>query len=66
MDGASFAKLCRETGLLGGKLNSTSVDLVFTKAKSKVSLPALTALQLAVFSHAPHCYSLEQFKCRKP
>ena len=37
MDGASFAKLCRETGLLGGKLNSTSVDLAFTKAKAKVS-----------------------------
>lgn len=39
MDGASFAKLCRETGLLGGKLSSTSVDLAFTKAKAKVSLP---------------------------
>lgn len=44
MDGTSFAKLCRETGLLGGKLNSTSVDLAFTKAKSKVSLASASCL----------------------
>lgn len=37
MDGARFAKLCRETGLLGGKLNATSVDLIFSKVKVKVS-----------------------------
>ena len=36
MDGASFAKLCRETGLLGGKLNSIAVDIAFSKAKAKV------------------------------
>lgn len=37
MDGASFAKLCRDSGLLGGKLNTTSVDIAFSKAKAKVS-----------------------------
>lgn len=36
MDGASFAKLCRDSGLLGGKLNSTAVDIAFSKAKAKV------------------------------
>ncbi len=36
MDGASFAKLCRDSGLLGGKLNSTAVDIAFSKAKGKV------------------------------
>lgn len=36
MDGASFAKLCRDSGLLGGKLNTTSVDIAFSKAKAKV------------------------------
>jgi len=37
MDGFRFAKLCREAGLLDGKkLTTTSVDLIFTKAKSKV------------------------------
>ncbi|DBA71896.1 TPA: hypothetical protein ACH3X2_010942 [Trebouxia sp. C0005] len=35
MDGASFAKLCRDSGLLGGKLNSTAVDIAFSKAKGK-------------------------------
>ncbi|KAL3156386.1 hypothetical protein ABBQ38_000700 [Trebouxia sp. C0009 RCD-2024] len=35
MDGASFAKLCRDSGLLGGKLNTTSVDIAFSKAKAK-------------------------------
>lgn len=36
MDGASFAKLCRDSGLLGGKLNTTAVDIAFSKAKAKV------------------------------
>ncbi|KAL0023967.1 hypothetical protein WJX77_004039 [Trebouxia sp. C0004] len=35
MDGACFAKLCRDSGLLGGKLNSTAVDIAFSKAKGK-------------------------------
>ena len=36
MDGASFAKLCRDSSLLGGKLNTTAVDIAFSKAKAKV------------------------------
>ena len=40
MDGASFAKLCRDSGLLGGKLNTTAVDIAFSKAKAKVLLIA--------------------------
>ena len=36
LDGARFAKLCREAGLLGGRLNTTGVDLVFSKVKAKV------------------------------
>ena len=36
MDGASFAKLCRDSGLLRGKLNTTAVDIAFSKAKAKV------------------------------
>ena len=36
LDGARFAKLCRDSGLLSGRLNSTAVDLVFSKAKPKV------------------------------
>ncbi|KAK9820323.1 hypothetical protein WJX72_008971 [[Myrmecia] bisecta] len=35
MDGARFAKLCRESGLLGGKLNSIAIDIIFSKAKAK-------------------------------
>ena len=38
MDGARFAKLCRETGLQGGKLNSIAVDIIFSKIKAKVRL----------------------------
>ena len=38
MDGARFAKLCRETGLQAGKLNSISVDIIFSKIKVKVSI----------------------------
>ena len=36
MDGASFAKLCIDSGLLGGNLNTTAVDIAFSKAKAKV------------------------------
>ena len=46
MDGARFAKLCRETGLQAGKLNSISVDIIFSKIKAKVS--ALLARHLHV------------------
>ena len=37
MDGAHFAKLCRECGLLGGTLDSIAVDIFFTKVMTKVS-----------------------------
>ena len=33
MDGAKFAKLCRDTKLLDKKLTSTDVDIIFAKAK---------------------------------
>ena len=36
MDGASFAKLCRDSGLLGAKLTTTAVDIAFSKVKAKV------------------------------
>lgn len=36
MDGPTFAKLCRDSGLQGkGKLSSTSVDIIFSGAKVK-------------------------------
>ena len=35
MDGSHFAKLCRECGLVGGKLTTTAVDIAFSKAKNK-------------------------------
>lgn len=38
MDGAKFAKLCRETGLLCSRLNATAVDLIFSKSKPKVQI----------------------------
>lgn len=46
MDGASFAKLCRDSGLLGGKLNTTAVDIAFSKAKAKVGQRPQVALCL--------------------
>lgn len=36
MDGARLVKLCREAGLIGGKVNATSVDIIFSKVKTKV------------------------------
>ena len=36
MDGARFAKLCRESGVQGGKLNSIAIDIIFSKVKAKV------------------------------
>ena len=41
LDSVRFAKLCRESGLLGGKLTTTAVDLSFTKVKSKVGSSGL-------------------------
>lgn len=35
MTGANFAKLCKECGLVGGKLTTTDVDLIFTQAHEK-------------------------------
>ena len=36
LDGAKFAKLCRECNLLAGSFNSTAVDIIFSRVKSKV------------------------------
>ena len=33
MDGAKFAKMCRDCKLLDKKLTATDVDLIFAKAK---------------------------------
>ena len=33
MDGAKFAKLCRDTKLLDKKLTPTDVDIIFAKSK---------------------------------
>lgn len=38
MDGPRFAKLCRETGVQAGRLNSVAVDIIFSSVKTKVSL----------------------------
>eukprot|EP00884_Botryococcus_braunii_P021327 jgi/Botrbrau1/7879/Bobra.9_2s0053.2 len=35
MDGAKFAKLCRESGLICSRFGTTSVDLIFSKVKAK-------------------------------
>jgi len=35
MDGPRFAKLCRETGLQAGRLNSVGTDIIFSKVKAK-------------------------------
>ncbi len=36
LDGAKFAKLCRECHLLSGSFNSTSADIIVAKVKGKV------------------------------
>lgn len=41
MDGTRFAKLCHETGLHGGRLNSIAVDIIFSKIKATVSMLCL-------------------------
>lgn len=33
MDGAKFAKLCKDTKLLDKKLTATDVDIIFAKSK---------------------------------
>ena len=38
MDGPKFAKLCRTSNLVHGKLTSTGVDLVFSKVKAQVCM----------------------------
>lgn len=40
LDGARFAKLVRDSGLLDARLATTAVDLVFSKVKAKVCSPA--------------------------
>ena len=39
LDGPKFAKLCRDSRLVGGKLSKTGVDLTFSKVKSQVGAP---------------------------
>lgn len=36
MDGARFAKLCKDTKLVDKKLTATDVDLIFNKALSPI------------------------------
>lgn len=50
MDGAKFAKLCRECGLIEGGLTATAADLIFSKVKPKVC----TATVLVVGTW--HCF----------
>jgi hypothetical protein len=35
MDGKSFAKMAKDTGILDKKLTATDIDLIFAKAKQK-------------------------------
>lgn len=35
MDNATFAKLCKETGIINKTCTKTDVDLIFTRAKPK-------------------------------
>lgn len=51
MDGPRFAKLCRETGVQAGRLNSVAVDIIFSSVKTKVSLHL--AVQLSPSSRLP-------------
>ncbi|KAI8912588.1 p25-alpha-domain-containing protein [Gorgonomyces haynaldii] len=37
MDGAKFAKFCRDNKLIGGKVTPTEVDIVFNKVKGKTA-----------------------------
>lgn len=37
LDGQKFAKLCRESLLVGNGFSGTSVDIIFTKVKAKVN-----------------------------
>lgn len=66
MDGPRFAKLCRETGLQAGRLNSVGTDIIFSKVKAKVRHcqanllylphpPTLQAPALHGIQHAPGC-----------
>ena len=63
MDGPRFAKLCRETGLQSGKLNSIAVDIVFSKIKAKVDIDYL---YLSRFFMGPytvlHVYAFPRFR----
>jgi hypothetical protein len=37
MDGAKFAKFCRDTKIVDKKFTNTDVDLTYAKAKAKVT-----------------------------
>ncbi len=70
MDGAHFAKLAREAGLQGGRLNAIAVDIIFSKARNRCAKlfdaeregvhaslrSALAAVPHARGRAAPSCY----------
>jgi hypothetical protein len=37
MDGRQFAKLCKDTKLIGGGFTTTDVDLIFAKVKDRTA-----------------------------
>ncbi|KAI8912823.1 P25-alpha [Gorgonomyces haynaldii] len=37
MDGAKFAKLCKDKKLISGKITSTDIDIIFNKVKEKTA-----------------------------
>jgi len=37
MDGKTFAKLAKDTGILDKKLTGTDIDLIFAKVKDKAA-----------------------------
>jgi p25-alpha len=56
MDGAKFAKMCRESGLLCSRFSTTSVDLIFSKVKAKVCPTRMLIYRqpyLALSTHPP-------------
>lgn len=55
LESAKFAKLCRESGIIAGKLTPASVDMAFTKAKA----PGARTIDFAGFNAALHNLAAE-------
>lgn len=36
LDGKGFVKMCRDSGLVDGRLTATAIDLIFSRVRGKV------------------------------